>query len=629
MCGISGLLNWKGITQTEIIKVENSLSEMKYRGPDFSGIQSDSFSVLGHNRLSILDLNPRSNQPMNTSDGRFTIVFNGEIYNFKEIKAQLEQQGVIFNTTSDTEVLLQGYVKYGNEVVKKLRGMFVFVIWDTHKKELFAARDRFGEKPFYYFYKEKKQFGFASNLSGIVALIEDELIINKQAIYELLSQQYIDNTTCIYHGIEKLEPGCFIKITDTSFEATKYWSPDYKNKMEVGFEESKTELHRLLHSAIQEQLVADVPVGIFLSGGVDSSVIAALAAKNKKNITAITMSVPKDKNVDEAEAAAFVAKKLNINHKIVALDDSCIKKLPFILKTIEPLADASLIPSMAIATAAKNDFKVMLSGDGGDEVFGGYNRPINFNNYPFVGNDFTQRIIGKIIKNSDSFPYNYLSSKFNDARVFKWGGLKEYYNNKSLAVKQTKSLLKTGNSFQNKLLNHYLESDKYTEQEVDKLLYVGVKSNLVNDFLFKMDSANMFYSVESRAPFLDHRIIDFTSHLNINQLMPNGIDKELLKSIGENYLPKEFFTLPKKGFSIPYYKYLKTYWGDTLRLFIQEGISSEMDLLESNCVLQLLEEYSVKPTYKTGRILYSILVFEIWLRVFHLKRNPDEINFSN
>ncbi len=628
MCAISGLFNWEGITPSEISKVKHSLSEMEYRGPDFSAIQSDTYSILGHNRLSILDLNPRSNQPMSSSDGRYSIVFNGEIYNFKEIKALLEQEGIVFHTTSDTEVLLQGFAKYGDAVLKKLRGMFAFVIWDTHKKEIFVARDRFGEKPLYYFYKEKKQFGFASNLSGIVALTEDELIINKQAIYELLSQQYIDNTTCIYHGIEKLEPGCFMKITNISCETIKYWSANYKNKIDVDFDESKTKLHGLLISAVEEQLVADVPVGLFLSGGVDSSVIAALATQNKKDITAITMSVPNDKNVDEAAAAAYVAQKLNINHRIVALDGSCVKNLPFILKTIEPLADASLIPSMAIAKAAKNDFKVMLSGDGGDEVFGGYNRPINFNNYPFMGNDFTQRVIGKIIKSSDSFPYNYLYSKFNDARVFKWGGLKQYYNNKSLAVVQTKRLFKTAHCFENTQLCHYLESENFTEEEVDKLMYVGVKSNLANDFLFKMDSANMFYSIESRAPFLDYRIIDFTSRLKINQLMPNRIDKEMLKSIGTNYLPKEFFNLPKKGFSIPYYEYLKTSWGDVLSVFIQDGISSEMDLLEPQSVLQLLEEYRQKPLYKTGRILYSILVFEIWLRVFHLKRNPEEIKLN-
>lgn len=626
MCGISGLFNWEGINSSEVNKVKYSLSEMKYRGPDYSGIQSDTFSVLGHNRLSILDLNPRSNQPLNTNDGRYTIVFNGEIYNFKEIRTLLEQEGIVFYTTSDTEVLLQGFAKYGDEVLKKLRGMFSFVIWDTHKKEIFVARDRFGEKPLYYFYKEKKQFGFASNLRGIVALTDDELIINKQAIYELLSQQYIDNSTCIYHGIEKLEPGCFMKITNTSCETTKYWSANYKNKIDVDFDESKTELHSLLNSAVEEQLVADVPVGLFLSGGVDSSVIAALATQNKKDITAITMSVPHDTNIDEAAAAAFVAQKLNINHKIVDLDDRCVKNLPFILKTIEPLADASLIPSMAIAKAAKNDFKVMLSGDGGDEVFGGYHKPINFNKHLFLGNDVTQRIIGKIIKSSDRFPYNYLYSKFNDARVFKWGGLKQYYNTKSLAVEQTKRLFKTEHFFENKLLYHYLESEKYTDEEVDKLMYVGVKSNLANDFLFKMDSANMFYSIESRAPFLDHRIIDFTSRLKIKQLMPNGIDKEILKIIGGNYVPKEFFKLPKKGFSIPYYEYLKTAWGDILSVFIQEGISSEMDLLEPQSVLLLIEEYRVNPSFKTGRILYSILVFEIWLRVFHLKKDPEQIN---
>lgn len=627
MCGISGIINWNGIQDDDVRKVKDSLLKMSYRGPDSTNIQKDFNTVLGHNRLAIVDLNPRSNQPMQTVDGKYTIVFNGELYNYKELKVTLENLGKTFIGTSDTEVLLQGYVEYGSNVVNYIRGMFAFVLWDNQKKEVFVARDRFGEKPFYYFL-EDNCFSFASNLSGIVALKNNQLTLSKQALYELLSQQYIDTSSCIYEGIYKLPPACSMKITSASCEIKPYWNPDYTQKNEANFETHKTNLHHLLQDAVSEQLVADVPVGLFLSGGVDSTVITALASQQKKDITAITMSVPNNKAFDESEAATFVAKKLNINHQIIPLDNSCVESLPYILKTIEPLADASLIPTMAIAKAAKKDFKVMLSGDGGDELFGGYKRPVVYNQNAFSGNFITQNIINSILKNQDKIPFNYFYSKLNDKRVYQWGGLKVFYENRSWSNKQLKELLKTQDNFQNNLYNNYLEAEKFTIDEADKILYVGVKSNLVDDFLFKMDSANMFYSVESRAPFLDHRILDYTSQLTINELMPNGIDKEILKSIGCEYMPKEFFTQPKKGFSIPYYDYLKTTWGTLLSNFLKEGISSDLNLIDSDKSLQLLESYRKKPTFKLGKILYSILVFEIWLRVFHLQINPEEIKMN-
>jgi asparagine synthase (glutamine-hydrolysing) len=627
MCGISGIINWNGIQDDDVRKVKDSLLKMSYRGPDSTNIQKDFNTVLGHNRLAIVDLNPRSNQPMQTVDGNYTIVFNGELYNYKELKVTLENLGKTFIGTSDTEVLLQGYAEYGSDVVNYIRGMFAFVIWDNQKNEVFVARDRFGEKPFYYFLDDKC-FSFASNLSGIVALKNNQPTISKQALYELLSQQYIDTTSCIYEGIYKLPPACSMKLTSESCEIKPYWNPDYTQKNEADFETHKTKLHHLLQDAVNEQLVADVPVGLFLSGGVDSTVITALASQQKKDITAITMSVPNNKAFDESKAATFVAKKLNINHQIVALDNSCVESLPYILKTIEPLADASLIPTMAIANAAHKEFKVMLSGDGGDELFGGYKRPVVYNENSFSGNKITQQIVSSVIKKSDLAPFNYFYSKLNDKRIYKWAGLKGFYENKSLPNKQFKGLLKTSENLQNKVYEKYLEAEQYTKDEADKILYVGVKSNLVDDFLFKMDSANMFYSVESRAPFLDHRILDYTSQLTINELMPNGIDKEILKSIGCDYLPKEFFTQPKKGFSIPYYDYLKTTWGTLLSNFLKEGISSDLNLIDSDISLRLLESYRKKPTFKLGKILYSILVFEIWLRVFHLQINPEEIKMN-
>ena len=620
MCAINGLINWDRISELDSKKIQKSLGEMKYRGPDFSNQEKYDYAILGHNRLSILDLNSRSNQPLKSKNQRYTIVFNGEIYNYKEIKVELENMGVIFESTSDTEVLLEGFQIYGEEILPKLRGMFAFAIWDNQKNELFIARDRFGEKPFYYFYDQNKIFAFASNLAGITPLVHFDLEIN-----ELLSTQFIDSESCIYNKIEKMNPGYFARINQKEIQIEQYWSPDYKNKIEENFANIKQNVNQLLESSIAEQLESDVQVGLFLSGGVDSSIVASIASKYKKDLTAITMSVPENKSFDEAEAAKFVAQKLKINHTIINLDQNCVSNLPYILKTIEPIADASLIPTMVIAKEASKNFKVMLSGDGGDEIFGGYKNPIHFIENPFKGNFITKSIINSVLKSSDKFPYHYLYSKINDKRLFKWGSLESYYQNKSLSKSETDIIKNDLNEFQNKFLTHYNESKLHCNNEVDKLLYVGIKSNLTNDFLLKMDSANMFYSVESRSPFLDHRILDYTSKLSINQLMPNGIDKEILKNIGSDYLPKEFFNNIKKGFSIPYYDYLKTTWGNLLADFIKEGISSEMNLINADVVLKLINDYKKKQTFRLGKILYSILVFEIWLRVFHLKMNPEQI----
>lgn len=625
MCAINGIINWQGIDKSNKEGVKQSLKEMEYRGPDFSQISFDDFSVLGHNRLSILDLNPRANQPMFSDDNRYTIVFNGEIYNYKLLRAELINLGVNFKSTSDTEVLLKGFIAFGVEILKKIRGMFAFVIWDNLELKIFAARDRFGEKPFYFINEIQKHFCFASNLRGIVELSTKELQIDKKAVYQLLNQQYIDVDTCIYKGIKKLKPGNYLLITKEKTIIKKYWQLDYKDKINLDFKSSKNKVHEILKSAVNEQLEADVPVGVFLSGGVDSSIITSLASKQKKDITALTISTPDDIKNDESKAASYIAKTLDINHKIIKLNKNCVNDLPNILQNIEPLGDASLIPSTVITKEAKKEFKVMLSGDGGDEIFGGYTIPIKYKKFSFKGNFVTSTIVNNLIKNADSPFQNFFYSKLNTKRIFEWGGLESYYNNNSLSNTLDKKIVNSKSDFVSPSIKYYKESLNHIVNEEDSLLYVGVKSKLVDDFLFKIDSSSMHNSIESRAPFLDHRLIEFTSKLSFSQLSPNNIDKEILKSIGTDYLSKEFFKLPKKGFSIPYYSYLKNSWGEILLSLTKEGISSDLGIFNTDSVKELLKNYKIKPTFRIGKILYSILILEIWLRVFHLKMDPNNI----
>jgi len=615
MCGISGIINWQEVTKKELDNVSSSLKEMDYRGPDYSNVFQSKFAILGHNRLSILDLNKRSNQPMTVSDGQFTIVFNGEIYNHNELRKELIAKGVEFTTTSDTEVLLKGYVTFGKAILKKIRGMFAFVIWDSIKNVCFAARDRFGEKPFYYSLDDNNDFLFASNLQGFVALKNEDMEINKQAVYELFSQQFIGEST-IYKGVEKLKPGHFIEVSADSFKDESYWDVNYTNKIETSFSEAKDGIEAMLFESVSEQLEADVPVGVYLSGGTDSSIIAALASQKKKDVIALTMSASNSVN-DEAEAASFVANHLGVQHKIVSLDGSSIKYLPSMLKTIEPLADVSLIPSMAIAKEASKDFKVMLSGDGADEIFGGYKTPYTFEQNNFKGNYITKKIIDESLKGNGKIN-RYLNDRLTMSRLFKWGGIESFYSSVKSPVKEVLSVLNVDDIMVNKkTVSKEILSKISTESDI--FMYLGVKDKLVNDFLYKMDSSSMLFSIESRAPYLDYRIIDYVSKLPLDTLMPSGEDKELLKKIGSKYIPESFFKLPKKGFSIPYYDYLKKEWGTLLIKLVNEHISADLGIINPSNVVGLVKRYREKPSYRVGRLLYSILVFEIWLRVFHLK----------
>ncbi len=622
MCGISGIIKWDNTSEVEIQQVKDSLVKMNYRGPDYSSVKVVDNAILGHNRLAILDLNERSNQPMFSEDEKLAIVFNGEIYNYAAIKEELTRKGFTFKSTSDTEVLLKGYQCFGKNILSKLRGMFAFVIWDGINNKVFAARDRFGEKPFYYTLDSVNNFSFASNLSGVLAYLKNKKI-SKQAVFELFSQQFISEDSCIYEGVKKLSAGHYLEITKENVSLQKYWDANYTEKINISFEDAKKQVHRLLKSSVEEQLEADVPVGLFLSGGTDSSIIAALASKKQKNITALTMSTPGSSAYDESEAAAYVAKYLGINHKIVPLDEKSVNNLPKILKTMEPLADASLIPSMSIAGEAHKDFKVMLSGDGGDEVFGGYKVPLHYLKNEFKGNFLSKEIVNSALQNNNCIN-QFLRERLDVARLFKWGGIEAYFSSKNTTQSVVLEVL-GGGFFENKSFSYYKQAQKATINQEDIFLYAGLKSSLQNDFLLKMDSANMLFSVESRAPFLDYRILDFTSKLNISQLMPNGLDKEMLKSIGANYIPKEFFNLPKKGFSIPYYEYLKGSWGDLLIKLVKQNISSDLGIINASKVEALVKKYKAKPNFKLGKLLYSILVFEIWLRVFHLNQDLKEI----
>ncbi|MEO7311381.1 MAG: asparagine synthase (glutamine-hydrolyzing) [Chitinophagaceae bacterium] len=627
MCGISGIIHYKS-SDKEQEAVRQSVANMQYRGPDCSDYYYDDVACFGHVRLAIIDINPRSNQPFHSRCGRYVIIYNGEAYNFQEVRSQMLAEGTVFRSESDTEVLLEGFIKYGPEILTRLRGMWAFVIWDKQDQKAFIARDRFGEKPFYYQWREEeKRLCFASNLAAIRPLVSGELSIDPDAVRQLLNYQFIVQDKCIYKHIQKLPPAHYAWVSSQGVDMHSYWQPDYRSKHGKSYSEMKIEARELLISSIEGQLIADVPVGLFLSGGVDSGVIAGIASRIKKDLMAVTMTVPGNEQYNEEDNAAKVANHCGLIHHKVPLDESCINILPKVLATMEPLADSSLIPSSYVAEYAGRHLKVMLSGDGGDELFGGYGIPLKYLNAVKTGaGTFADGVILQSIKKAYTPGFKYIAERMDATRLFRRASLSTFFQKNFFPYDLQQHLFKAGVSSSNESVEgFYQQSKAFTSNTEDAFMWVGIQTKMVDDFLFKMDSANMLSSVESRAPFLDHRIAELTSGANIQDLMPDGIDKQLLKEIGEEFIPKEVLYDQKKGFALPIKDFLNRKWITSLEQMAAEGLSSDAGIFDPAGIRYIIALYRKKPGQPLARVLYSILVFEIWLRVFHLEMDADEV----
>ena len=377
MCGIAGKISFNTFQNYEQ-EVKNACDAMAYRGPDNITVNTIGNATLGHCRLAIIDLSPEANQPFYSEDNRYSIVFNGEIYNYREVRSQLEKEfGLKFRTNSDTEVLLKGFIEIGPNILERLRGMWAFAVWDNQKQQLFIARDRFGEKPLFYYF-DNGVFLFASNLSGVSNLITDKEL-NPKAISELFAYQYISQQQSIYKGVKKLLPAQYGYVTKEELKLSTYWEVKYDEKIDISFEDAQVKVEEIMHSSIQEKLISDVPLGLFLSGGNDSGLVAAIASHYKKGITSVTLSTPQNPELDEAVYARQIAQLHGLNYNQVDLEIDCINKLPQLLSMIEPFADSSIIPTAAVSEKAKQFLTVVLTGDGGDEIFGGYGIPALLN----------------------------------------------------------------------------------------------------------------------------------------------------------------------------------------------------------------------------------------------------------
>jgi asparagine synthase (glutamine-hydrolysing) len=610
MCGIAGFISFnQSFSENHLHQMTDSL---QHRGPDADGFFYDGICGLGHRRLSILDLSEAANQPMYSQNSRFVCVYNGEIYNFKEIKNWLANQGINCKTTSDTEVLLEWFVLKGTDFVKDLNGIFSIAIYDTQTRTTFLFRDRIGIKPL-YFYRKEEDFAFASELKALALLNNLPFTLNYQAIAQFLHLGYIPAPNTIYQSVEKLPAGCWALFTEKKFEIHTYWSPESN----IGADSLKNEteaikeLDNLLRSAVEMQMIADVPLGVFLSGGIDSSTVAAFASQFTSGQKLKTFSIGfEEEKFNEAPFARSVADYLQTDHHELTVStrqaQELVTKLPGIFD--EPFADSSAIPTLLVSQLARKSVTVTLSGDGGDELFFGYGTydwAKRLKN-PFLS-FFDKEIAGLLgLSKKDSFrkgknmftpTETHLESHVfsQEQGFFSWEEVEAIV----IPVENSKKQ-------QNYHINDIIGKTERNLTAAENQALFDLHYYLPDDLLVKVDRASMFHGLETRVPLLDHRIIEWALNLSPELKSQRGIRKYLLKKVLYQYIPEKLFDRPKRGFAVPLAKWLQTDLKFLTEEYLNEKVVKESGIVKWEKVKMLKEQF-----LKGDMFIYN----KIWLLI--------------
>jgi asparagine synthase (glutamine-hydrolysing) len=626
MCGITGFIDFKNRSSEQ--QLGAMLRTMEHRGPDGHGHffqQKEKFAVgLGHSRLSIIDLSAGANQPLYYKD--WVIVFNGEIYNFGEIKKELELLGHSFSTHSDTEVILHAWQEWKEQAVHKFIGMFVFVIYHQQEQTLTIYRDRAGVKPLYYYWQDGL-FLFASELKAFHQHPQFHKELNQDALALFLKYCYVPAPHCIFKNCFKLEPGHFLifKIQNLEFKIEEYWNVNNaytKPKIDIGEREAIEETEKVLKKAFDYRMVADVPVGVFLSGGYDSSAVAALLQKDaSQKIKTFTIGFHEEK-YNEAPFAKEVAKRLGTDHtEYYCTIDEAKSILPTLSHFYdEPFGDSSSIPTMLVSQLARKSVTVALSADGGDEIFGGYNRyPIiqrmnsTFGKLPKFTREIAYQTSGLISPEKVPILKNkkLIGQRYNKARNLIREANATNYLKAMCSVVDDESLAKLLiSSFENPL-TYFDEKTPDILSLLDRVLAKDYKTYMVDDILTKVDRATMSVSLEGREPFLDQNIIEWVAQLPNHYKIRNGNKKYLLKEIVHRYLPKEMMDRPKAGFAIPIDEWFSKELAEYFSVYFNKTYLDKQGIFNSEVVLRWTTLYqSGKKEYMTQ--LWNILMFQMW-----------------
>lgn len=625
MCGITGYFKSEDriLSKDSLIEATNSI---RHRGPDDAGYYEDENVGLGHRRLSIIDLSSAGHQPMTSANGRYIIAYNGEIYNYLQLKQELQSNGFQFRSQSDTEVVVNGFEYWGSAIFEKLNGIFAISIWDKAEKKLILARDRMGVKPLYYWH-ENDLLLFGSEIKTILSYDIVKRKINLQSFHEFLYYGYALGENTMFSGIKKILPGQYLEISKDKVMTKKFWSINNINTIsQNGIKESMaiSQTKSLLESAVSRQLVSDVPVGVFLSGGIDSSAITAFASKHYAGkLKSYSAGFDFDGGHNELPLASKIAKKFGTQHHELMIQGKditdIIKKM--IYHHDEPFSDAANIPLYLMTQHVKNDCKVVLQGDGGDELFAGYPRyhiMSKYNQYKFIFttlNAVKSLIPSKYVRNKTERFYPLFKNDQSKIRFAKFlteerEGIPEQLFTENIQ----KNFLQT-NPFK-----RYEEVSKeldFLSDNVQKLLWLDTKIILPDQFLEKVDKSTMANGVEVRVPFLDNDLASFALALPSELKVKNGVKKYLLKKALDGILPNEVLYGPKKGFGVPYQNWLK----GPLKSFMEE-IFNDPEIVQMNIfdykVLNIRVEEHCSGKRDWGFLLWKMMNLCLWVEMYKI-----------
>ena len=641
MCGIAGLINRDPLDSFALSPaLELMINQIIHRGPDSHNVwlHPSKQLGLGHTRLAILDLTVNGIQPMQSESRNFTISYNGEIYNHLQLRKDLGLSSKIWKGTSDTETLLACIEAWGlDDTLCKVHGMFAFALWDEAKKKLFLCRDRFGEKPLYYGWasKPKRQFIFSSELQSIQSLSIFDQKLNIKYIDRFLKTNNFGGDQTIYDKIYKVLPGSYVEfnLTSMSFELKKYWSSYERaaiakdNPFDGTYKDAVNELEILLNAVISDQMISDVPIGCFLSGGLDSSLVASIMAA-QSSIPINTFSIGQHGPGNEAEKAKKIAESIGANHTEQFIDaDTAIELIPNIFDFYgEPFADSSQIPTFLVSMLAKKKVTVALSGDAGDEIFGGYNRY-----------EYAQRYWPKI----QSIPVSVRSkiSKYIQHISFPVGqtssltGIDLKWENISLKLQKVSQSIHCENIFElhdsllapsHPLIQESIRSNSFQGQinpvfndnkfeDFEKMMIADLDSYLSDDILVKVDRAAMRNSLETRVPFLDHRIFEFMWSLPPKYKIHKGKTKMLSRSVLSQYLSNDLFDQPKTGFGMPIGDWLRGPLKSFASDILFDSPLNSINIIDLDALKNLWKEHNSKK-YDHSSQIWSLISLAIWLK---------------
>lgn len=634
MCGIAGWINLENkLSQNHSEAVLHSMCErMKHRGPDSEGLWTDETVALGMRRLSVIDLHT-GEQPVYSEDKSIVVMMNGELYNYREVRAELEKRGHKFVTSSDTEILPHLYEEYGDAMLEHINGMFAFALWDKRKKKLLIARDKFGEKPLYYGVFDGKLI-FASELKVLLANPSVKGEINLNSLRQFLSFDYVPAPNSIFQGISKLPAAHFLSVENGEIKTRRYWNLTWqKTAREQGrngnaaFEKSAEELRELLADAVRMRLVADVPLGILLSGGIDSSTVAAFATQfSTEKVKTFSIGFEED-SFDESKYARQVAKHLDTEHyeDILSVEKAADLISEIGLWLDEPMSDSSLIPTFLLSRFVRKYVTVALGGDGGDEIFAGY--PMYFahkvakayNTVPsFLRNGLIEPVVNSLPVSTKNMSFDYKAKRFVRAskydlvtRHHSWFGSFSIDEQSKLLSKDV--LAQTSNDIY-KGAKDLLEICD-AENDIEKMQFLDINFYMAEDILTKVDRASMAVSLETRAPFLDPRVAQFAAQLPIEYKLKGNKGKYILKKAVEPLLPKEILQRPKKGFGIPIADWLKGRLNPLMHEILDAKRVKEQGLFDADFVQKLIKEHETNAA-SHHKQLWTLLVFQLWQENF-------------